>query len=76
MNQVNHATDGQTKETKMTSAELTRIHKTKYSQLGNANSFVAADPKARRVVLGDDGLFWVVSLGDFFRLARAGYQAA
>lgn len=49
---------------------------TRWSTLGLAQAFADRCIKAHAVMLGDDGYFWVVSLGDAERLARQGYQWA
>ncbi len=41
-----------------------------------ASSFSHGTVKATAVLLGDDGLFWVVTMADMTRLTRAGYEIA
>jgi hypothetical protein len=48
----------------------------KFSQLCIAQSFVDRAKKILMIVLGDDGLFWVVSPADGERLITAGYEYA
>ncbi len=48
----------------------------RFNSLGAANSFSLGTIKATAVMLGDDGLFWVVTLADMERLTHAGYEIA
>jgi len=48
----------------------------KFNSYAAAHSFSDGTIKASAVLLGDDGLFWVVSLAQMARLTRAGYELA
>ena len=46
----------------------------KFNTLSAAKSFQARANKAMLIILGDDRLFWVVSLAEGDRLQKAGYE--
>jgi len=48
----------------------------KFNTYAAANGFSLKTIKATAVLLGDDGLFWVVGLADMARLTDAGYEIA
>ena len=48
----------------------------KFANLKNARSFAARCNKAHGILMGDDHKYWVVSMADFARGLRAGYEAA
>ena len=48
----------------------------KFKSSKNAFSFSKRTKKASAVILGDDGLFWVVSLREMTKLLKAGYELA
>jgi hypothetical protein len=48
----------------------------KFNSLAAAQSFANRTVKASAVILGDDCLFWVVSLAEMERLLRQGYELA
>jgi len=48
----------------------------KFNTYAAARSFSLKTIKATAVLLGDDDLYWVVTLGDMERLTRAGYEIA
>ena len=48
----------------------------KFSSLANARSYSSRTVKASMVILGDDMLFWVVSMGVAAKLVAAGYEVA
>lgn len=48
----------------------------KFNTLGYARSFANRAHKPMAVLLGDDGLFWVVTLGKAAALLRQGYELA
>lgn len=48
----------------------------KFRCYANAKSFSERTIKASAIILGDDGLYWVVTLAEMERLLRAGYELA
>lgn len=48
----------------------------KLNTLGNARSFSNKTIKMTAIILGDDDLFWVVTLGVMERLLKQGYEIA
>jgi hypothetical protein len=48
----------------------------KFNTYAAASSFSLKTIKATAVLLGDDGLFWVVTITDMEKLTRAGYEVA
>lgn len=48
----------------------------KFNTLGAAAKFSGRTIKASAIVLGCDGLFWVVNLSTMERLLRSGYELA
>jgi hypothetical protein len=48
----------------------------KFNTLAKAQSFQNRAIKAMVIILGDDDLFWVVTLAEGSRLERGGYQVA
>lgn len=48
----------------------------RFSTLGTALSFADRAVKRMRVVMGDDGYFWVVTPAEATRLERQGYELA
>lgn len=44
--------------------------------LANARGFQNRATKSMGIVMGDDGLFWVVTPAMFAKLLRGGYEAA
>uniref|UniRef100_A0A6M3IGU6 Uncharacterized protein n=1 Tax=viral metagenome TaxID=1070528 RepID=A0A6M3IGU6_9ZZZZ len=48
----------------------------KFKSLGLARSFSCRTIPMSAVVLGDDGLFWVVTIGKMETLLRGGYELA
>jgi hypothetical protein len=48
----------------------------KFRYLANARSFADGARKPMLVILGDDQLFWVVSLGLVEQLVKSGYELA
>ena len=48
----------------------------KFSKLSSANGYSAKTKKPSAVILGDDGTFWVVTLGRMESLLLAGYELA
>jgi len=48
----------------------------KFSNRNNAFEFSNRTIKASAVILGDDGLFWVVNLRQMNKLLAAGYELA
>jgi hypothetical protein len=48
----------------------------KFNTLSNASSFANRCHKPQIIIMGCDGLFWVVSMADGAKLIRAGYEAA
>lgn len=48
----------------------------KFTSLALAKSYASHTVKASAVMLGDDGLFWVVTLATMERLLRAGFECA
>ena len=48
----------------------------KFNHLANARSFANRPKKPMVILLGDDQLFWVVSLALGEELAKAGYELA
>lgn len=48
----------------------------RYNNLSTANYAANNRDRGSMILLGDDELFWLVSLGDGERLLRAGYELA
>jgi hypothetical protein len=48
----------------------------KFNSLAAATSFANRTIKPHAIILGDDELFWVVSLSTMERLLRQGYELA
>lgn len=48
----------------------------KYNSLNSALNVASRCKKLMMVVLGDDGLFWLVTPAEAERMQRAGYQIA
>jgi len=48
----------------------------KFNTLGYAESFSGRMIKASAIILGCDGLFWVVTLAEMERMLRASYELA
>jgi hypothetical protein len=48
----------------------------KFSKLGIARQFSNHTIKISAIILGDDGLFWVVSLANMESLLKEGYELA
>jgi hypothetical protein len=48
----------------------------KFASLSNARTFSTRTIKASAIIMGDDGLFWVVTLAQMERLLKAGYELA
>ena len=48
----------------------------KFKSYGLAQSFSHRTEKMSAIVLGDDGRFWVVTLGKMEGLLKAGYELA
>ncbi len=48
----------------------------KFSNRTNAFDFSGQTLKASAVILGDDGLFWVVGLRQMEKLLKSGYELA
>lgn len=46
----------------------------KFNSIENARSFAARCEKAMGILMGDDMKFWVVTLADFARGIRGGYE--
>jgi hypothetical protein len=46
----------------------------KFNSLENARTFAARCEKAMGILMGDDMKYWVVTLADFERGIRAGYE--
>jgi len=51
-------------------------HTSKFNTLAMAESFCNRTVKIMMIVLGDDGLFWVVTPAAASRLTRQGYELA
>lgn len=47
-----------------------------FNQLGTARNFAARCHKPHMIILGDNELFWVVTLAEAARLLRKGYEMA
>jgi hypothetical protein len=60
----------------MTSQRLTRSTTFRFNRLATARSFTNRCEKLMMIILGDDGLFWVVTPADATRLTRMGYELA
>jgi hypothetical protein len=65
-----HQQGTQPKEQTMT------IQKFEFNTLAMATRFTERAIKPMDIILGDNGLFWVVTLADGERLVRAGYERA
>ena len=48
----------------------------KFTNRNNAFSFAAGCAKAKMVILGDDGKFWVVPMAHGEKLLKTGYEPA
>lgn len=48
----------------------------KFKNIQNAEGFKNRCLKAHEIILGDDGLFWVVTLATMERLLKQGYEIA
>jgi len=48
----------------------------KFKKIQNAEGFKNKCLKARAIILGDDGMFWVVTLAAMERLLKQGYEIA
>lgn len=46
----------------------------KFKFYANARSFSNRTIKASAIILGDDGLYWVVTLAEMERLLKTGYE--
>ena len=53
-----------------------RYEPDRYSSLSNARSAVSHALKPQRIMLGDDGTFWVVCTADAAKLEKVGYEYA
>ena len=54
----------------------TDVQIAKFSTLGVAESFAARCAKLHMVMLGDDGMYWVVKAADGEKLYKLGYEYA
>ena len=41
-----------------------------------AKSFIKRTEKPTAIIMGDDGMYWVVTLAEMERLTKAGYELA
>ncbi len=48
----------------------------KFKKIQNAEGFKNKCLKAHAIILGDDGMFWVVTLAAMERLLKQGYEIA
>jgi hypothetical protein len=54
----------------------TKLDALKFNDLFLAQNFAARCKKIHMVIMGDDGMYWVVTMATAQRLVKAGYELA